>query len=83
MPHPHGQIYAMPFVSPVVEKELESAAEYRTSFGGVSVLRHPCRRVASVAPHCSERAFRRVCALCRTLPGRSINLRAPSRALPA
>jgi UDPglucose--hexose-1-phosphate uridylyltransferase len=24
MPHPHGQIYAMPFVSPVVEKEIES-----------------------------------------------------------
>jgi UDPglucose--hexose-1-phosphate uridylyltransferase len=24
MPHPHGQIYAMPFISPVVEKEIES-----------------------------------------------------------
>ncbi|HEY1947537.1 MAG TPA: galactose-1-phosphate uridylyltransferase [Bryobacteraceae bacterium] len=24
MPHPHGQIYAMPFLSPVVEKEIES-----------------------------------------------------------
>jgi UDPglucose--hexose-1-phosphate uridylyltransferase len=28
MPHPHGQIYAMPFVSPIVEKELESASEH-------------------------------------------------------
>jgi UDPglucose--hexose-1-phosphate uridylyltransferase len=28
MPHPHGQIYAMPFVSPIVEKELEAAADY-------------------------------------------------------
>lgn len=25
MPHPHGQIYAMPFISPTVEKELASA----------------------------------------------------------
>src|ERR1700761_8081540 len=28
MPHPHGQIYAMPFVSPVVEKEIESMRRY-------------------------------------------------------
>jgi UDPglucose--hexose-1-phosphate uridylyltransferase len=25
MPHPHGQIYAIPFVAPTVEKEIESA----------------------------------------------------------
>lgn len=28
MPHPHGQIYAFPFVPPLVETELESASEY-------------------------------------------------------
>ncbi len=28
MPHPHGQIYAMPFIPPLVEKELASAREY-------------------------------------------------------
>jgi UDPglucose--hexose-1-phosphate uridylyltransferase len=28
MPHPHGQIYASPFVPPLVRTELESAAEY-------------------------------------------------------
>lgn len=28
MPHPHGQIYALPFISPIVEKELEAASEY-------------------------------------------------------
>jgi UDPglucose--hexose-1-phosphate uridylyltransferase len=33
MPHPHGQIYAMPFVSPVVEKEIEAANEYRDKNG--------------------------------------------------
>ncbi len=28
MPHPHGQIYAMPFVPPLVARELESAREH-------------------------------------------------------
>jgi UDPglucose--hexose-1-phosphate uridylyltransferase len=28
MPHPHGQIYAFPFVPPRVERELKSAANY-------------------------------------------------------
>ena len=28
MPHPHGQIYAFPFVPPLIERELESAAGY-------------------------------------------------------
>ena len=28
MPHPHGQIYAMPFVSPNVRKEISSATAY-------------------------------------------------------
>jgi UDPglucose--hexose-1-phosphate uridylyltransferase len=34
MPHPHGQIYAMPFVSPVVEKELRAALEYSSAHAG-------------------------------------------------
>jgi UDPglucose--hexose-1-phosphate uridylyltransferase len=33
MPHPHGQIYAMPFVSPIVEKEIESARRYAARHG--------------------------------------------------
>ena len=28
MPHPHGQIYAMPFVPPLVQTEIDSAAEH-------------------------------------------------------
>jgi UDPglucose--hexose-1-phosphate uridylyltransferase len=28
MPHPHGQIYAFPFVPPLIERELDSAAGY-------------------------------------------------------
>jgi len=38
MPHPHGQIYAMPFVSPVVEKELEAASEYRAAHAGACLF---------------------------------------------
>jgi UDPglucose--hexose-1-phosphate uridylyltransferase len=34
MPHPHGQIYAMPFVTPVLEKELLSARQYADRHGG-------------------------------------------------
>ena len=29
MPHPHGQIYAMPFIPPRVERELKSGGDYR------------------------------------------------------
>lgn len=28
MPHPHGQLYAMPFIPPLVQRELQSAGEY-------------------------------------------------------
>jgi UDPglucose--hexose-1-phosphate uridylyltransferase len=38
MPHPHGQVYGMPFVSPIVEKELEATAEYRTLHNGACLL---------------------------------------------
>lgn len=34
MPHPHGQIYAMPFVPPIVQKELDSASDYAASHNG-------------------------------------------------
>ncbi|HMK96511.1 MAG TPA: galactose-1-phosphate uridylyltransferase [Acidimicrobiales bacterium] len=33
-PHPHGQIYAYPFVTPRTEKMLESARAYRERYGG-------------------------------------------------
>ena len=38
MPHPHGQIYAMPFVSPVVEKEIEAANEYAAGHAGACLF---------------------------------------------
>ncbi len=34
MPHPHGQIYAFPFIPPTVEKELASAKAYADSHNG-------------------------------------------------
>jgi len=34
MPHPHGQIYAMPFLPPTVEKEIASARAHAGSHGG-------------------------------------------------
>jgi UDPglucose--hexose-1-phosphate uridylyltransferase len=34
MPHPHGQIYAMPFVSPTVQKELSSSDQYAAANDG-------------------------------------------------
>jgi UDPglucose--hexose-1-phosphate uridylyltransferase len=33
MPHPHGQIYAFPFVPPLIERELESARDYHAAHG--------------------------------------------------
>ena len=38
MPHPHGQIYAMPFISPVVEKEIASAQKYSEQHGGECIF---------------------------------------------
>ncbi|MBV9612889.1 MAG: galactose-1-phosphate uridylyltransferase [Acidobacteriaceae bacterium] len=38
MPHPHGQIYAMPFVPPLVEKELASARSFQNANGGECLL---------------------------------------------
>lgn len=34
MPHPHGQIYALPFVSPMVQKELAAAKQHADSHHG-------------------------------------------------
>ena len=34
MPHPHGQIYAMPFISPNVRRELDGAAKYANEHQG-------------------------------------------------
>jgi UDPglucose--hexose-1-phosphate uridylyltransferase len=34
MPHPHGQIYAMPFIPPLVQKELAAAQEYANMHEG-------------------------------------------------
>ena len=33
MPHPHGQIYAFPFIPPLVQTELNAAASYSTEQG--------------------------------------------------
>ncbi|HZL55451.1 MAG TPA: galactose-1-phosphate uridylyltransferase [Bryobacteraceae bacterium] len=33
MPHPHGQIYALPFIPPLVERELASALEHYSQSG--------------------------------------------------
>ncbi|PKK86225.1 MAG: galactose-1-phosphate uridylyltransferase [Thermoplasmata archaeon HGW-Thermoplasmata-1] len=33
LPHPHGQIYAFPFVPPMVQRELDSAKEYYDAHG--------------------------------------------------
>ena len=34
MPHPHGQIYAMPFIPPTLQTELHSSAAYASSHSG-------------------------------------------------
>lgn len=38
MPHPHGQIYAMPFVPPTVATEMNSAAVYAASHSGACLF---------------------------------------------
>jgi UDPglucose--hexose-1-phosphate uridylyltransferase len=43
MPHPHGQIYAMPFVAPTVEREIESARQHSRAYGGECLF---CRLLA-------------------------------------
>ena len=40
MPHPHGQIYAMPFISPTVEKEIQAAAKHAGKNGGECLFCH-------------------------------------------
>lgn len=38
MPHPHGQIYAMPFVPPLMQMELQSSAHYAGVRGGACLF---------------------------------------------
>jgi len=38
MPHPHGQIYAMPFVPPLVQAELRSSQNYAGGHGGACLF---------------------------------------------
>ena len=38
MPHPHGQIYAMPFVPPNLARELAATAKYAATHGGACLL---------------------------------------------
>lgn len=38
MPHPHGQIYAMPFIPPTVQKEIASMREYADANAGECLL---------------------------------------------
>jgi UDPglucose--hexose-1-phosphate uridylyltransferase len=38
MPHPHGQIYAMPFISPMVQRELAAAREFAEVNGGANLF---------------------------------------------
>ena len=38
MPHPHGQIYATPFLGPTVEKEIESTSQYSHSHNGACLF---------------------------------------------
>ena len=33
MPHPHGQIYSFPFIPPLIQRELDSAADYLHDHG--------------------------------------------------
>ncbi len=49
--HPHGQIYAYPFVPPVVLREIERARAHRGGHGALSVLRRARPRARRRPPH--------------------------------
>lgn len=38
MPHPHGQMYAIPFVPPLIGMELKSSAQYANAHGGACLF---------------------------------------------
>jgi UDPglucose--hexose-1-phosphate uridylyltransferase len=40
MPHPHGQIYATPFLGPIAEKEIESTVKFSEDNGGLCLFCH-------------------------------------------
>lgn len=44
MPHPHGQIYAMPFVSPTIRTEVESCSNYAAEHKGACLFCDLLRR---------------------------------------
>lgn len=44
MPHPHGQIYAMPFVSPTIRTEVESCSDYAAAHAGACLFCDLLRR---------------------------------------
>jgi UDPglucose--hexose-1-phosphate uridylyltransferase len=44
MPHPHGQIYAMPFVPPTVRAEMDSSARYASRHNGACLFCDLLRR---------------------------------------
>jgi UDPglucose--hexose-1-phosphate uridylyltransferase len=43
MPHPHGQIYALPFIPPITQQELASSREYAAAHNGDCLF---CRLLA-------------------------------------
>ena len=51
MPHPHGQIYAMPFIPPLVEKEIFSSRDYAQANNGGCLF---CRLVTEELKNASR-----------------------------
>lgn len=54
MPHPHGQIYAFPFIPPMVEKEIASAKQYAEAHGGDCIF---CRLLEGELKQASRVVF--------------------------
>jgi len=46
MPHPHGQIYAFPFIPPLIERELTAASDYQRQHGECIYCRILCDELA-------------------------------------
>ncbi len=69
MPHPHGQIYAMPFIPPVVQKELASARDYADTHNGDCLFCASARQGAERwdPSGFGERPFRGLRSICRAV----------------
>ncbi len=69
MPHPHGQIYAMPFIPPTVEKELSAALEFsaKDKDGCLFCELLEGRTEGARTNSRGKRFFRRFRSLCRAL----------------